>query len=187
MRKRRRISLAICLFSIIPLFSCYFVQTCNTAIAVGTSLSAEPSSFTMPLGTSAQSLINVSAKGNPAPLLVNLSASSITGVSTNFNPQQVIIQPSSGEWNSNQSTLTITVSHAANPGVYTLTVYADFGVIIQNVNITLTIESGGYENVAVGGHVVDSNMLEITTGIIMLVVAVLITVSIIKYGKKHCI
>ncbi|RLI16375.1 hypothetical protein DRO44_05280, partial [Candidatus Bathyarchaeota archaeon] len=115
------------------------------------------------------------------------SASSITGVSTNFNPQQVIIQPSSGEWNSNQSTLTITVSHAANPGVYTLTVYADFGVIIQNVNITLTIESGGYENVTVGGHVVDSNMLEITTGIIMLVVAVLITVSIIKYGKKHCI
>jgi len=191
MRKRSYISLTICLFSAISLISCYLVQTCNAPYAYGVAVSAEPSSLTIPLGNSAQSLINVSAMNNPAPWTVNLSASSLSGVSTNFNPQQVTIPTSfpSGDWKSNQSILTITVSHAANPGVYTLTVYADFPTITRNATITLTIESGAsesdeHENVTVGGYVVDSNTSEITTGITTLMIAIIIAVPIIKYNKK---
>jgi len=191
MRKRSHVYLAICFFSAVLVISCYLVQTCKAPYVIGFGLSADPSSLTIPLGNSAQSLINVSAKGNHAPLTVNLSASSLSGISTNFNPQQVTIPTSypSEEWNSNQSTLTITVSHTATPGVYTLTVYADFGLVTRNVTITLTIESGTFEsdeheNVTVGGYIVDSNTSEITTGIITLMMAIIITVPIVKYSKK---
>jgi len=144
------------------------------------------------LGNSAQSLINVSAKNNPAPWTVNLSASSLSGASSNFNPQQVIIPTSfpSGEWKSNQSILTITVSHTATPGIYTLTVYADFPGITRNTTITLTIESGAsesdeLENVTVGGYIVDSDTSEMTTWIVALTMAIIIPVSIVKYSRKH--
>jgi hypothetical protein len=128
---------------------------------------------------------------NPAPWTVNLSASSLSGVSTNFDPQQVTIPPSwpSGEWKSNQSILTITVSPTATPGVYTLTVYASFPFITKNATITLTIGRGAegdkHENVTVGGYVLDSNNTpEITTEIITLMIAVIIAVPIIRYNKK---
>jgi hypothetical protein len=167
------------------------VQTCKAPYAYGVAVSAEPSSLTIPLGNSAQSLINVSAMNNPAPWTVNLSASSISGASTNFNPQQVTIATSfpSGDWKSNQSILTITVSHAATPGAYTLTVYADFPTITRNATITLTIESGAsesdeHENVTVGGYIVDSNTSEMTTGIITMMTAIIITVPIVKRSKK---
>jgi len=191
MKKRSCIFLVICLFSTTSLISCYLVQTCNAPYAIGYGLSAEPSSLTIALGSSAQSLINVSAMNNPAPWTVNLSASSLSGVSTNFDPQQVTIPPSwpSGEWKSNQSILTITVSPTATPGVYTLTVYASFPFITKNATITLTIGRGAegdkHENVTVGGYVLDSNNTpEITTEIITLMIAVIIAVPIIRYNKK---
>jgi len=191
MKKRSCIFLVICLFSTISLISCYLVQTCNAPFVIRFGLSAEPSSLTIALGSSAQSLINVSVMNNPALWTVNLSASSLSGVSTNFDPQQVTIPPSwpSGEWKSNQSILTITVSPTATPGVYTLTVYASFPSITKNATITLTIgrgaEGNNHENVTVGGYVVDSNNTpEITTEIITLMIAVIIAVPIIRYNKK---
>lgn len=183
--------MVIYLFCIISLVSCYLVQTCRAPYVISFGLSADPSSLTIPLGSSAQSLINVSAKGNPSPLTANLSASSLSEVSTSFNPQQVIIPTSfpSDEWNSNQSILAITVSHAASLGVYTLTVYADFGLVTRNATITITIESGvpdgnGRENVTVGGYIVDSNTSEMIRGIVTLMVATIITVPIVKYSRK---
>jgi hypothetical protein len=191
MRKGSYVYFAICFFSVISLVSCYLVQTCRAPYVVSFGLSADPSSLTIPLGNSAQSLINVSVRGNPSPLTVSLSASSLGGVSTDFNPQQVIVLSSfpSDEWNSNQSILAITVSHAASPGVYSLTVYADFGLVTRNATITLTIESGvygrdGYEDVTVGGYIVDSDTSEVTRGIVALMVAMIITVPIVKYSRK---
>lgn len=173
--------------AILLFFSCF---TCVYApVGVGAGVTANPLSLTIGLGGSGQSVITVSGKGNPSPWPVDLSASSISGVSTGFDPQQVIIPPSEGgEWNNNQSTLTISVSSSATPGVYNLTVYADFDPFgTLNVNITLTILSSEYESVVVGGYVLDSNPLETViawiTSTVMMTVIIAVTTS--ARGKTH--
>jgi hypothetical protein len=130
-------------------------------VFVGTGLSANPLSVTVPVGGTGQSTINVSGKGNPAPWPVDLSASSISGVSTSFNPQQVILPPSEGEWSSVQSILTINAGISAVPGMYSLTVYADFGIPgTRSVSIALTITGDQQPDTTVGGYIEDSKLLE---------------------------
>lgn len=155
--------MASCIFSIVLFSSGWLISVCHASVggvvAYGFGLSADPLSVTLALGSSGQSIINVSSKGNPISLSVNLSASSIGGVTTSFDPQPVILPPSSGEWHYNQSTLTISASGSATPGIYTLTIYADFGITIQNVNITLTIlgNQSHERDITVGGYIVPDN------------------------------
>ena len=135
-------------------------RPCYAPVAIGTGLSADPLSVTVPVGGTGQSTINVSGKGNPAPWPVDLSASSISGVFTNFDPQQVTLPPSEGEWNSNQSILTIGAGVFAVPGTYNLTVYADFGVVTLNVSIALTITGDQQPDTIVGGYIEEPKTLE---------------------------
>jgi hypothetical protein len=155
-------------------------------VANGTGLSADPLSVTVPVGGTGQSTINVSGKGNPAPWPVDLSASSINGVSANFNPQQVMLPPSEGEWNSNQSILTIDAGVSAVPRTYNLTVYADFGDITRSVSIALTITGDQQPDTTVGGYIEDSKLLEtVDWQIALTTVTVVITafLAFIYYRK----
>lgn len=160
MKGARRTCLFCCILSICLLSCGYMARLCYAPVATGTGLSANPLSVTVPVGGTGQSTINVSGKGNPAPWPVDLSASSINGVSTSFNPQQVILPPSGAEWNSNQSILTINAGISAVPGTYSLTVYADFGIITRNVSIALTITGDQQPDTTVGGYIEDSKLLE---------------------------
>jgi len=156
-------------------------RLCYAPVAIGTGLSANPLSVTVPVGGTGQSTINVSGKGNPAPWPVDLSASSINGVSTNFNPQQVILPPSQGEWNSNQSILTINAGIFAVPGTYNLTVYADFGIITRNVSIALTITDDQQLNITVGGYIEDSKLLETVDWQIALATVTVVTTAFLAF------
>jgi hypothetical protein len=155
-------------------------------IALSFGLSAEPLSVSVNVGGSVESLINVSAKGNPVDLPVDLSASSVAGVTTTFDPQQVIMPPSVGEWHSNQSTLIISAGGSAISGVYVLTVYADFGLETLNVNITLTILETGGRN-TVGGRIAsDDNPLDMAPYIALTGAIAAATVCIaLGVRKKH--
>lgn len=186
MKEKSSFCIVYCILSVGLLFCGYLPRLCYAPIAIGVDLSADPLSVTVHVNGSGQSTINVSGKGNPAPWPVDLSAGSISGVSTDFNPQQVILPPSEGEWNSNQSILTISASGSAAPGIYDLTVYADFGVTNRNVTITLTILGSQQENITVGGYVLDSPSSELVDGRIILtaVVAVIATVPVVVYHKK---
>jgi len=135
-------------------------RLCYAPLIISTGLTADPLSVTVPVGGTGQSTIIVLGKGNLAPWSVDFSASSISGVSTSFNPQQVILPPSGGEWNSNQSILTINAGISAVPGTYSLTVYADFGVFTRNVGIALTITGDQQPDTTVGGYIEDSKLLE---------------------------
>jgi len=135
-------------------------RLCYAPIVIGIGLSADPLSITVPVGGTGQSTINVSGKGNPAPLPVDLSASPLIGISTDFNPQQVILPSSEGEWNSNQSILTIGAGVFAVPGTYNLTVYADFDGATMNVSIALTITGDQQPNTIVGGYIEEPKTLE---------------------------
>ena len=177
----------VCCILSLGLLSCgYLLGSCYAPTALGAGLSADPLSVTVYVNGSEQSAINVSGKGNPASWIVDLSASSISGVSTDFNPPQVMLPPSQGEWNSNQSVLTISASGSAVPGVYNLTVYADFGLITLNVTIALTILGGQQENVTVGGYLLDSSSSELVDGRVILatVVAMIVIVPLVVYRKK---
>jgi hypothetical protein len=131
-------------------------------------------------------MINVSAKGNPVNLPVDLSASSIGGVTTTYDPQQVTIPPSGGEWHYNQSTLTISAGGSATPGVYVLTVYADFGITTLNVNITLTILESSRRN-TVGGRIAsDDNLMTVAPYMALIGLVATLTVCIaVAARKKH--
>ena len=161
---------------------CYAAKT-----LIGTGLSADPLSVTVPVGGTGQSTINVSGKGNPAPWLVDLSVSSIIhGVSTSFNPQQVTLPPSGAEWNSEQSILTINAGISAVPGTYSLTVYADFGDFARNVGIALTITGDQQPDTTVGGYIEDSKLLEtVDWQIALTTVTVVITAFLaLTYYRK---
>jgi hypothetical protein len=151
-------------------------------VAVGFGLSADPLSVTITVGGSGQSTVNVSANGNPVTLPVNLSASSISGVSTDFDPQPVNIPPSGGQWHYNLSTLTISAGGSATPGVYDLTVYADFGITIRNVTITLTI-LGSEGDTVVGGEILPVDKLMVLaprmalTGLVDVLVVCIVVVA----------
>jgi hypothetical protein len=151
--RKSRACLTFCLLLSLLFFSNWLIRVCYGPTALSFGLSAEPLSVTIAVGGSGQSTLNVSAKGNPAVLPADLSTSSIGGVTTDLNPQQVTFPPSEGEWYYNQSTLTISATSSAIPGVYSLTVYADFGITIRNVNITVTILGSDYGNTVVGGHI----------------------------------
>lgn len=157
----------ICFVFTVMLFLNVFANAATGGkIVVGTDLSSDPLSLTIALGGSSQSNVTVSGKGNPAPWPVDLSASSIGGVSTDFDPAHVIVPTGPPEeWHHNHSLLTISVSDAATPGVYNLTIYADFGSPERALNITLTIQErhGGdgeimrLETTPVGGIIASEN------------------------------
>jgi len=143
MKHNNLIYLALCILSTVSLFfSCLVNVSYAGVVAGGVGLSADPLSSTIALGGSGQSNITVSVKGNLGLWPVDLSASSISGVSTNFNPAHVIIPTGPEEWHHNHSILTISVGDSATPGVYNLTVHADFGILERDLNITLTIQEG---------------------------------------------
>jgi hypothetical protein len=179
--------LTFCFFLLLLLFSSWLIRVCYAPVAVSFGLSAEPLSVTIAVGGSGQSTINVSAEGNMGYVPVDLSASSIGGVTTNFNPQQVTIPPSGGEWHYNQSTLTISASGSATPRVYTLTVYANFGVGTPNVNITLTILGSGYGNIIVGGYIAPDAQPTMLAPNMTLIgfVATLTVCIVVAVRKKH--
>ena len=161
----KEFSITVSLFFLILLSYGHRVPSCLAPVAVGFDLSADPQLLEIAVGGSGQSNINVSARGNPGPLPVSLSRSSISGVSTSFDPEPVTIVPSLGEWNSNQSVLTIGVSDSATPGTYPLIVYADFGLVVRNVTITLRIvawERDEWESdcAAVGGYILGDGQPE---------------------------
>ena len=90
-------------------------------------LSADPPAVTVVADGSRRSTLNVSAKGDWfSSLTAALSTSSISGAITDVDPQQVIISPSLEEWHHDHSTLTVSSNINAVPGIYTLSVYADF-------------------------------------------------------------
>jgi len=97
------------------------------------SISASPSSVTIPQGNQGTSTITTTISGgfNSA---ISLSASGMpSGVGVTFNPQ-TIPAPGSGT-----STMTITVSSSTPVGTYPITVTGTGGGIQQNTTVTLTV------------------------------------------------
>jgi len=157
--RKSETGLVLCLLTSLLLLLNSLTHVGYAPFVIDFGLSADPLSVTVVAGGSGQSTLNVSAKGNTGNLPVDLSTFySISGVVTDLDPQQVIIPPSLGEWHYNQSTLTISSNINAAPGIYTLTVYADFGTTVKNVNITLTILPAGQRNMTVGGRIAFDNV-----------------------------
>jgi len=153
-----------------------FIRLCYAPANVNWTVSADPSSLTLTLGSSGQATISVSNTGG-VPIAVTLSTSSISGVSTSFSPEQLTVPV--GEIR--QSTLTISVADSATPGVYELTVYATEDPYSRNTTITLTIISEGYETTSVGGYVEDYNLFEIIAPL-----GINLTIMVVVFAVVYC-
>jgi uncharacterized membrane protein len=96
-------------------------------------LSASPNSLTIVQGTQGNSTIT-SSIFNGFNSAVSLSASGMpAGTTVSFNPQTI---PAPGQ---GSSTMTISVSSSAVPGVYNLTVEGVGGGLVRNIPFTLTV------------------------------------------------
>ncbi len=96
------------------------------------AMSVSPSSLSIAKGSSAQSTISVDLLSGTAPQAIVLSSSGQpSGVTVSFNP-------SSGN-PTFKSTMSISVSSAANAGTYTLTITGSSGAIAKSTTLTLTI------------------------------------------------
>ena len=117
--------------------------TLTVAAAQDFQLSASPASITVEQGNQGNTTITSTISGgfNSA---ISLSASGVpTGTTVTFNPQTI---PAPGSGN---STMTIAVTLATYPGVYSLNVAGSGGGIQRYVPITLTVTAG--PNFAIGG------------------------------------
>ncbi len=117
--------------------------TLTVAAAQDFQLSASPASITVEQGYQGNTTITSTISGgfNSA---VSLSASGVpTGTTVTFNPQTI---PAPGSGN---STVTIAVTLATYPGVYSLNVAGSGGGIQRYVPITLTVTPG--PNFTIGG------------------------------------
>jgi hypothetical protein len=111
--------------------------TVNAATAPNFTLSASPTSLSVPAGGSGTSTISTTVSGgfNSA---VSLSATGLpTGVTAAFSPTS-IAAPGSGS-----STVTFTASSTATAGTSTITINASGGGISHTTTISLTVTSGG--------------------------------------------
>ena len=120
---------------------------------------------------------------------MSLLTSLTSGITTNFDPAQVIIPPSDGEWKTNQSILTITATDSMLLGTYNLTVYADFGAVTNQVNITLTITERENGYTPVGGYSVDtspSHATENTLIISVLSAPDMISLHVSRRKRRRC-
>src|SRR5271157_4089596 len=102
------------------------------------SISASPTSLTIPQGTQNTSTITTSVSGgfnNP----INLSTSGVpAGTTVGFSPNP-ISAPGSGN-----STLTITVGSGTALGTYPITVTGSGGGLQQQTTVTLTVTQGSF-------------------------------------------
>jgi len=166
-------------FLFILIFST-FIRLGYAPVNVNWTVSADPDSLTLTLGSSGQSTVSVSNTGG-IQITVTLSTSSIGGVSTSFNPEELTVPI--GE--TRQSTLTISVGDSATPGVYELVIYANHDPISRNTTITLTILSGGYENIPVGGYIVTHSLFKIIIPLEISLTIIMIMLAVIYHRKSH--
>lgn len=108
-------------------------HTVTLKLKVGSNFttSANPSSLTIPLGSSGQSAINLQSLGfaGTISLIANVSASDLTA---SLNPTSIALSPGQ----SHSSTLTVS---SKSPGRYSVRVLETSGLLAQAVNLTVNV------------------------------------------------
>jgi hypothetical protein len=131
--------------------------SCGAAPTNDFSISANPTSLSIPQGSSNTATISTAVTSGSAATISLSAGVSPSGPTASLNPTSVTAGGS--------STLTVNVGAAVTPGAYTVTVTGTEGSAIHSamVNVTVTASGGGGFNSGTLGSTISSGPVSIST------------------------